>query len=144
MVGYSDHTESDIACIGAVALGASVIEKHLTLDRELPGPDQPTSLEPEEMRRLVTHIRETEHALGSGVKEPAPSEQRNIAGMRRGIVTRRAIAKGATIAAADLILKRPLSEVPPTAWNHVVGAKAARAIAAGDPLRWDDIEGGKR
>jgi N-acetylneuraminate synthase/N,N'-diacetyllegionaminate synthase len=140
MVGYSDHTQGDTACIAAVALGARIVEKHFTLDRTLPGPDQPTSLEPAEMRRLVTAIRETEQALGSGLKQPAASEVRNIAGMRRGIVARRAIRRGAVIAAEDLILKRPLSEVPPSAWDRVVGAVAVRAIAEGAPLRWADLE----
>ena len=144
MVGYSDHTESDTSCIAAVALGASVIEKHFTLDKRMPGPDQPTSLEPVEMARLMTHIRETERAMGSGIKQPAASEARNIPGMRRGIVARRPIAKGAIIAAADLILKRPLSEVPPSAWDKVVGAKAACAIAEGHALAWTDLEGGAR
>ena len=142
MVGYSDHTETDTSCIAAVALGASVIEKHFTLDKRMPGPDQPTSLEPVEMARLMTHIRETERAMGTGIKQPAASEARNIPGMRRGIVARRAIAKGAAIGAEDLILKRPLSDVPPSAWDRVVGAKAARAIAEGHALAWADLEGG--
>lgn len=138
-VGYSDHTQSDTACIAAIALGACVIEKHLTLDRTMKGPDQPTSLEPPEMARLVAAIRETESALGSGRKEPAANEVRNIQGMRRGIVARNAIAQGQVIAAADLILKRPLSAVPPSSWDKVVGAKAARPIAAGATLAWEDI-----
>ena len=128
MVGYSDHTESDTSCIAAIALGACVIEKHFTLDKRMPGPDQPTSLEPVEMARMMTHIRQTERALG-------------IPGMRRGIVARRAIPEGAIISADDLILKRPLSDVPPSAWDRVVGAKARRAIAEGRSLSWDDIEG---
>jgi N,N'-diacetyllegionaminate synthase len=93
------------------------------------------------MRRLVATIRDTERALGDGAKRPAPSEQRNIAGMRRGIVARRTIAKGAIIAAGDLILKRPVSEVPPAAWEKVVGAVAVQDIAAGTALRWSDLEG---
>ncbi len=140
VVGYSDHTQSDTACIAAVALGACVIEKHFTLDKTMPGPDQPTSLEPPEMRHLVAEIRDTESALGDGVKRPAPSEQRNIAGMRRGIVARHAIAKGTVIGAKDLILKRPVSDVPPSAWDEVVGTRAARDIAANAPLAWSDLD----
>jgi len=141
-VGYSDHTQTDTACIAAVALGACVIEKHFTLDKTMPGPDQPTSLEPTEMRALVRALRDVESAMGDGVKRPAASEARNMTGMRRGIVARQAIAKGQRITAADLILKRPLSEVPPTAWNKAVGSIAARDIAAGVALRWADLEGG--
>jgi N,N'-diacetyllegionaminate synthase len=139
LVGYSDHTQSDTACIAAIALGACVIEKHLTLDKSMKGPDQPTSLEPHEMKRLMTAIREAESALGTGVKAPAANEVRNIKGMRRGIVARAAIAQGQTIAAADLILKRPLSEVPPSSWDAIIGVAAARPIAAGAALSWADI-----
>src|SRR5262249_46504267 len=124
MVGYSDHTESDTACIAAIALGACVIEKHFTLDKHMPGPDQPTSLEPDEMKHLVRAIRDTEGALGDGVKRPCANESRNIAGMRRGIVAKRAIAAGTRIVPEDLILKRPLSEIPPSAWDKIVGRTA--------------------
>jgi N-acetylneuraminate synthase/N,N'-diacetyllegionaminate synthase len=139
LIGYSDHTQSDNACIAAIALGACVIEKHLTLDKSMPGPDQPTSLEPFEMKRLTRAIRETESALGDGVKQPAANEVRNIGNMRRGIVARRDIAKGHVIAAADLILKRPRSEVPPAAWDDIVGARAASDIPAGHALKWTDV-----
>ncbi len=140
MVGYSDHTQSDTACIAAIALGACVIEKHLTLDKNMSGPDQATSLEPAEMKRLMAAIRETESALGDGIKTPAANEVRNIKGMRRGIVARKAIAAGRTIAADDLILKRPASDIPPASWDQVIGAVAARPIAAGAALSWIDIK----
>ncbi|MBX7199424.1 MAG: N-acetylneuraminate synthase family protein [Rhodospirillaceae bacterium] len=139
MMGYSDHTQSDTACIAAIALGAHVIEKHFTLDKTMPGPDQPTSLEPPEMTRLMTAIREAEAALGTGVKTPPASEARNIPGMRRGIVARRAIKQGARIAAEDLILKRPLSEITPAQWDEVVGSTAARDIAEGAALKLADL-----
>lgn len=139
MMGYSDHTQSDTACIAAIALGAHVIEKHFTLDKTMPGPDQATSLEPPEMARLMAAIRETESALGTGVKAPHASEARNIPGMRRGIVARRAIKKGARIAAEDLILKRPLSEITSAEWDKVVGRAAARDIAEGAALAWADL-----
>ncbi len=139
MMGYSDHTQSDSACIAAIALGAHVIEKHFTLDKTMPGPDQPTSLEPREMARLMVAIRETESALGSGVKTPPPSEARNIPGMRRGIVARRAIKKGARITGEDLILKRPLSEIAPAEWDKVVGRTAARDIVEGTALAYADL-----
>jgi len=138
-VGYSDHTESDTACIAAIALGACVIEKHFTLDKTMTGPDQPTSLEPAEMTRLVRAIRDTEAALGDGVKRPCVNEKRNIAGMRRGIVAKRAIAAGSRIGAEDLILKRPLTEMPPSAWDKVVGRTARHDIPEGEPLAWADL-----
>jgi N,N'-diacetyllegionaminate synthase len=138
-IGYSDHTQSDTACIAAVALGARVIEKHFTLDKTMQGPDQPTSLEPAEMTRLMIGIREAEAALGTGVKEPSANEARNIAGTRRGIVARRAIAKGAKITAEDLIVKRPLSELPAAAWDQVVGATAAREVPEGRALTGADL-----
>jgi len=141
-VGYSDHTQTDTACIAAVALGACVIEKHFTLDKTMPGPDQVTSLEPAEMSALVQTLRDTEAALGDGLKRPAASETRNMAGMRRGIVARHALAKGHVLTANDLILKRPLSEVPPTAWDTLIGRKTARAVEAGTSFRWADVEGG--
>ena len=116
-----------------------MIEKHFTLDKTMKGPDQPTSLEPAEMARLMVCIREAEAALGTGVKAPPPSEARNIPGVRRGIVARRAIKQGARITAEDLILKRPLSEIAPSAWDQVVGAAAARDVAEGAALVWADI-----
>jgi sialic acid synthase SpsE len=140
IVGYSDHTQSDTACIAAVALGACVIEKHFTLDKTMPGPDQPTSLEPADMKRLMTSIREAEAALGTGIKTPAANEIRNINGMRRGIVARKTIAAGQTITAADLILKRPVSDIPPASWDRVIGATAVRPIAVGTALSWSDIK----
>jgi sialic acid synthase SpsE len=106
----------------------------------MPGPDQPTSLEPLEMRELVVTLRATERALGTGRKEPAPSEARNMEGMRRGIVARRDIKKGHVVTASDLILKRPLSGIPPSAWDKVVGTVAVRAVKAGNALTWADLE----
>ena len=141
-VGYSDHTQSNTACIAAVALGACVIEKHLTLDKKLAGPDHSCSLEPGEMTKLVAKIREAESAMGDGVKIPSPIEARNILGMRRGIAARRSIAKGAQITAADLILKRPLTEVPASAWDSVVGSLALRDIEADRHLTRADYSTG--
>lgn len=139
-IGYSDHTQTSTACIAAVAMGACVIEKHFTLDKTMPGPDQPTSLEPLEMRELVITLRATEMALGSGVKTPAASEARNMEGMRRGIVARHNIKKGHVFTASDLILKRPLSGIPPSAWDKVIGSVAAQDVKAGNALAWADLE----
>jgi N-acetylneuraminate synthase/N,N'-diacetyllegionaminate synthase len=139
LVGYSDHTQSDAATIAAVALGACVIEKHLTLDKNMPGPDHSSSFEPEEMKAYVAKIRDTEAALGQAIKVPSDIEARNMQGMRRGIAARRDIKKGTLIAPEDLILKRPLSEVPASAWDMVVGTQATRDIAKGEHLRPTDF-----
>jgi sialic acid synthase SpsE len=94
------------------------------------------------MRRLVAQIRETEIAMGNGIKQPAASEVRNMAGMRRSIVARRDIRQGMPIVPADLILKRPLSGIPPSAWDQVIGRTTKYTIAEGKALAWDDLEGG--
>ncbi|MBL8643829.1 MAG: N-acetylneuraminate synthase family protein, partial [Rhodospirillaceae bacterium] len=133
-VGYSDHTQTDTSCVAAVALGACVIEKHLTLDKAMPGPDHSSSFSPGEMKTFVAKIREAETVLGNAVKVPSELEARNAAGMRRGITARRNIAKGARIAPEDLILKRPLSAMPASAWDMVVGTIATRDIPAGTHL----------
>lgn len=140
MVGYSDHTQSNTASIAAVALGACVIEKHFTLDKTMLGPDQLTSLEPKEMSAFVKCVRDAAAAMGDGVKQPLENEARNIEGMRRGIVARQNISIGSRIEAKDLILKRPLSEIPAAAWDEIVGAKAARNIENGKALSWADVQ----
>ena len=99
----------------------------------------PGMLTPAEMARLVRTIRDTEAALGDGVKRPCANESRNIAGMRRGIVAKRVIAAGARIVVDDLILKRPLSEIPPSAWDKIVGRTARHDIPEGEALMWSDL-----
>ncbi|MBL8629838.1 MAG: N-acetylneuraminate synthase family protein [Rhodospirillaceae bacterium] len=139
LVGYSDHTQTDTSCIAAVALGACVVEKHLTLDKGMAGPDHSSSLETAELRAYVGRIRETEAALGKSTKSPSDIEARNIPGMRRGIATRRAIAKGAKITEADLTLMRPAAKVPAAAWDMVIGTYAAKDIPAGVHLMPGDF-----
>jgi N-acetylneuraminate synthase len=125
-VGYSDHTVGHTTCLAAVALGATVIEKHVTLDRSLPGPDHKASIEPGDLKNLITSIRSVEAALGTGVKAPVPSELANIAIARKSIVAARPIAKGARIAAEDLAVKRPGNGRSPFELWDVVGAIAGR------------------
>jgi len=138
--GYSDHTETDTTAIAAVALGAVVVEKHLTLDRSLPGPDQATSATPEEFAALVHAIREAESALGSGTKEPGPSELRNLETMRRSVVALRTIEAGATLEADMLTTKRPAGGIPPRDLERVVGRSAKVTIGADQPLEWWMVE----
>ena len=112
-VGYSDHSLGDHAAIAAVALGASVIEKHFTLDRRLPGPDHRASLEPDELAAMVVRLREVHAALGDGIKQPVPDELEIARLVRRSWHTTRALPAGARLGTADLVLKRPANGLPP-------------------------------
>lgn len=126
-VGYSDHTLGIEVPIAAVALGASVIEKHFTLDRDMQGPDHRASLEPDELKQMVTAIRNVEKALsGSGKKEPSPSEQKNIPVARKSIVAARTIRKGEIFTTDNLTVKRPGNGISPMMWDEVIGTKAER------------------
>ncbi len=124
--GYSDHTRGIEAPIAAAALGAGIIEKHFTLDRNMEGPDHKASLEPGELAAMVQAIRHIELALGTGVKTPSPSEQKNIAVARKSLVAARAIRQGETLTAENLAVKRPGTGVSPMQWDEVIGTKAVR------------------
>lgn len=128
-VGYSDHTAGIEVAIAAVALGATVIEKHFTLSRQLPGPDHKASLEPDELRAMVTAIRNIEQALGDGIKRPCPSEIKNMPVARKSIVAARAIQAGEVFSADNLAVKRPGNGMSPMLWDRVVGQRAQRAYA---------------
>ncbi len=122
-IGYSDHTLGIEVPIAAVALGARVIEKHFTLDRNLPGPDHRASLEPEELKAMVTAIRNIEKAiLGSGIKEPSTSELQNKLIVRKSIVTSREIKKGEIFTENNLTIKRPGTGINPMKWDEVMGS----------------------
>ena len=123
-VGYSDHTDGIEVAIAAVALGACIIEKHLTLSKNLPGPDHRASLEPEEFADMVTAIRNIETALGDGKKYPSVSESKNIAIARRSIVAHTKIKKGDIFSADNIIAKRPGTGISPMKWDEVIGRKS--------------------
>ena len=125
-VGYSDHTAGTEVPVAAVALGASVIEKHFTLDKTLPGPDHKASLEPEELRRMVRAIRNVEAALGSSEKKVSPSEQENLLVARKSIVAARRISKGEFLSESNLTAKRPGTGISPMKWKQVVGTRAVK------------------
>ena len=129
-VGYSDHTIGIEASVAAVALGAVVIEKHFTLDRDLPGPDHQASLEPKELKALVRAIRNIEIALGDGIKRPTLSETKNIPIARRSIVASRDIAAGELFDERNLTTKRPGTGLSPMRWSEVIGLRASRKFAA--------------
>jgi N,N'-diacetyllegionaminate synthase len=126
-IGYSDHTQGIEVPIAAVALGATVIEKHFTLDRNLRGPDHKASLEPHELKAMVQAIRNIEKAIsGSGIKTPSPSEQKNIVVARKSIVAARLIRKGELYTEENLTVKRPGNGISPMQWDVVIGQKAAK------------------
>ena len=133
-VGYSDHTQGIEVSIAAVALGATVIEKHFTLDRTLPGPDHQASLEPQELGALVSAIRNVERALGEGIKRPTASELRNRAVARKSIVARVGIARGERFSAENLDTKRPGTGLSPMLWDQVVGKVARRDFNPDEPI----------
>lgn len=128
-VGYSDHTSGTEVAIAAVALGATVIEKHFTLDRNLPGPDHKASLEPDELKAMVTGIRNIEQAMGDGIKRPSPSETKNKQIARRSLVASRTIRAGEVFSEANLAVKRPGTGLSPMRWDEVLGRKAPRDFA---------------
>lgn len=125
-VGYSDHTQGIEVPIAAVALGATIIEKHFTLDHTLPGPDHKASLEPQELKEMVRSIRNIESALGSSEKKVSPSERNNIAVARKSIVAARCISKGEILNSDNLTTKRPGTGISPMQWNQIVGTRAVR------------------
>jgi N-acetylneuraminate synthase len=129
-VGYSDHTDGIAVPIAAVAMGATVIEKHLTLDRNLPGPDHKASLEPEEFAAMVRGIRTIEQALGDGIKRPTASEQANLPVVRKSLVAARPIRAGELFSEANLTAKRPGSGISPMQWDAWIGRPASRDFAA--------------
>lgn len=129
-VGYSDHTPGIEVATAAVALGATVIEKHFTLDRSLPGPDHKASLEPSELQAMVKAIRNIEQALGSRIKRPTDSEAKNAPVARKSLVAARAIKAGEVFSESNLTVKRPGTGVSPMRWDEVLGRTAPRDFAA--------------
>lgn len=125
-VGYSDHTVGIEVPIAAVALGAEIIEKHFTLDKNMEGPDHKASLEPLELTQMICSIRHIEKSLGDGNKKRTASEQHNIAAARKSIVAKCAISKGDIFTEANLTVKRPGSGISPMKWKELIGTKAQR------------------
>ena len=124
--GYSDHTLGIEVDIGAVALGASVIEKHFTLDKTMDGPDHKASLEADELKAMVKGIRNIEIALGSSIKKPTPSETPNIEIARKSIVASSNIKKGEILDESNLAIKRPSTGISPMRWDEIVGSIASK------------------
>lgn len=131
-VGYSDHTSGIEVPIAAVALGASVVEKHFTLDRRMEGPDHRASLEPEELNAMIVGIRNINRALGNGIKKPTASELKNITIARKSIVATKEIKMGDTFNADNIAVKRPGNGVSPMRWDEIFGQAALRDYLCDD------------
>ena len=131
-IGYSDHTKGIEIPVAAVALGATVIEKHFTLNKNMEGPDHKASLEPDELKSMVSAIRNLELALGSGYKTISESERKNIEIARKSIVASRQIKKGELLTEENLTVKRPGNGINPMRWNEVIGTHAIRTYAEED------------
>ncbi len=139
-VGYSDHSEGIESSIAAIALGASVIEKHFTLDKNLPGPDHRASSEPEELGKMVICIRNIEKALGNGVKNPSKGEQVIMRCVRKSIFAKVNIAKGTVITEKMLEFKRPGTGISPSEIRKILGKKATNTIISGNMLKICNIQ----
>ena len=125
-VGYSDHTMGIEVPIAAVAMGATIIEKHFTLDRNMSGPDHKASIEPDELKEMVKSIRNIEKAIGNGKKEVSESEKKNISIARKSIVAARNIKKGEIFTEENITVKRPGTGLSPMKWEEVIGKTAIR------------------
>lgn len=128
-IGYSDHTLGDEIALASVALGASVLEKHFTLDRNLPGPDHATSLQPDELVNMVARIRNVEQAIGNDIKQPTESEKPNVIIARKSIVAKAVIKQGELFSEKNITAKRPGSGISPMLWDEVIGQPAKQDFA---------------
>ncbi len=139
-VGYSDHTLGIEVPIAAVAMGAKIIEKHFTLDKNLPGPDHKASLEPDELKEMVKAIRNIEKALGDGIKRPNKSEIEIMKVARRSLIAKRDIKAGEIIKESDIAIKRPGTGILPKFKEIVIGMKLINDIRQDEPFRWENFK----
>ncbi len=138
-IGFSDHTIGNEAAMLATALGAQIIEKHITLDKNMKGPDHAASIEPEELKNYVHSIRRTVKMLGTGIKEPAQSELKNIPLVRRGLVASKSLKKGDIITGENIAFKRPAKGIEPKNLMQVFGKKLLRDLSEDEPITWEDL-----
>lgn len=137
-IGYSDHTQGIETAVAAAALGATVIEKHFTLDRNLPGPDHRASLEPACLKQMIRFIRNIESAMGSGIKQPSESEIKNRATVRKSIVSSRRIKEGEAFSTENLTTKRPGTGISPMLWDTILRNKATKDYDADELIEHSD------
>lgn len=139
-VGLSDHTLGWEVTLAAVAMGATIIEKHFTLDRSLPGPDHLASLDPGELKQMISQIRMVESALGDGVKRPTPSEANSRVAGRKSIVALRNLPEGHLLTGADLGVKRPGTGLRPALLSQLLGRRLVRSLQEDEAIDWQDLE----
>lgn len=139
-IGLSDHTLGWEITLAAVALGATIIEKHFTLDRDLPGPDHRASLEPGELAEMIAQLRRVESALGDGIKRPMPSEMNTRAVARKSLVAVHPLPSGHVITLEDLAIKRPGEGISPARLRELPGRKLARGVQEDEALKWEDLQ----
>ncbi len=139
-VGYSDHTLGIEIPIAAVAMGATIIEKHFTLNKTMEGPDHRASLEPDELKAMVVAIRNIEMAFGDGIKKPSPSESKNIDVARKSIHFMKDLSKGHVIREDDLVIKRPGDGIPSSLMDQVIGKKLKKDSMEDTKLKWEDLD----
>jgi N,N'-diacetyllegionaminate synthase len=139
-VGFSDHTPGLTVSVAAVALGASVIEKHFTVDRSLPGPDHRASLDPAELNALVAAVREVEASLGDGDKRPTPAEMSTRAVARKSLVAASALRRGETLTAGSVAVKRPGTGIAPGELGRALGRRLRRDVAVDEVIDWTMLE----
>ncbi|WP_394186943.1 N-acetylneuraminate synthase [Metabacillus halosaccharovorans] len=139
VVGYSDHTLGSAISLGAVMLGAKIIEKHFTLDQNLPGPDHKASLNPEELTEFITSVRNLESSLGDGIKKCTPSEESTKEVARKSIVTTVPLYEGEVITEEKIAVKRPGTGIAPKHYSILLGKKVKRAVDQDEALTWDDL-----
>ena len=139
-VGWSDHTQGDAISVAAAALGASIIEKHFTLDRTSEGPDHLASLEPDELRKLVSKVRDVSSAMGTGLKLPTAAELDTASIARRSVVAARDLTAGTVLSEADLQILRPGTGIQPEDVGLLVGMSLAKPVPAGGVMQWTDFK----
>ena len=140
LTGYSDHSPGSVVALGAVTLGARVIEKHFTLNKKDKGPDHPHSMEPSEFSFMVKSIRELEKSLGSSYKQVVEEESETVFVQRRGLCAKNNIAEGVLIKPEDIDVLRPALGIPPKFEKIIAGKTAAKPIRKGEPIFWEDIK----
>lgn len=140
LTGYSDHSPGSVVALGAVTLGARVIEKHFTLDKTLPGPDHPHSMNPEEFKFMVKSIRELEKSLGTSYKQVVEEESETVYVQRRGLCAKNEIKEGTVILPSDIDVLRPALGIAPKYEEIISGKIANKTIHKGEPIYWEDIK----
>jgi len=138
-IGWSDHTLGSAIAVAAVARGARIIEKHYTLDKNMPGPDHKASLEPDELASYIADIRKVDTALGDGIKRPCAAEMDTIAAARRSLVIARDVKSGTVLTGLDINVQRPGTGLAPKMLPQVIGRTTATALNAGQVISWDDL-----